>query len=244
MRRRDDIVMRPRLEGAQRPTNAKGRQKEARQIQLLTRDDGATGSIRNKLLVARAYRRIARKRRERQRLKRLAKVGARFSRAFAKAGISVATRNPLGLILAAVATATAIFTKAVTGRSYAQMNQGVWSKLIGDLDLQSAAASEARRTVASNSFLARIAANGGWQSVSLAIDTEREENLRFLRGRRMIEQQFTVNSYWDNLTDRGYRRVKRVIIKAFGEDSMVVDAARRFVRSYRDSYKSNWQSNR
>lgn len=242
MTQREDMVMRPRLAPAQRVTNAKGRAPEARQTQLLTRDNGRTGSIRNKILTARAARRIQKLRRKRAQAQRLAKVGAKISRGLTKAGKSAA-RTPWGAILATVAAAGVVATKAITGRSYDQMAQDFSSKLIGDQDLQAAAASQARRKVQGDPFLLRVSAAGGTTS-QLVFQHEQEVNLKFLRGQRMIQQQFQVSSGADDFTDRSYRRVKRVIVKAFGDDSMVVDAARRFVRAYRDSYQSNWVANR
>ena len=238
--RRDDIVMRPRLDRSQNPTNSKGRTKEARQLQLM---EQGQRSLRNRLLVARAARRIQKRRIQAARARKLARLGAKARRGFSVAGRGVGravSRTPWGLVIAGLAVAGAVVTKIATGRSFEQLGQDLRQRLYGDLDLEAQAASNARRQVTSNNMLMRQLARDGRTGLAKeAFEFIRREELRRLRGRRVLERAFTVNSTADNFIETRVAAVRRAILRAFGEDSEVVDAARRFKTAFRNSYKTN-----
>jgi hypothetical protein len=243
---RDDIVMRPRLEGSQMVTNAMGRTPEARQLQLL---EHGHRSLRNRVLAARAARRIYQNRRRAAAARRMAQLGARAGRGLGAAGRGVAkaaTRTPWGVIAAAVAAAGVVLTKAITGRSFEQLGIDAKRKLIGDLDLEAASASDARRAVTGNNLLMReLAATHDASGARGVYNLVRNNRLTFLRGQQTLQSAIAAPGDFDQFVDGRFARVKKLIARAFGEDSQVVDAARRFARAWRSSYQSNWQgSNR
>lgn len=234
--RRDDIVMRPRLDASQRATNAKGRQKEARQIQLM--DKGAKG-LRGKLAAARAARAVAKRRQRNQHRKKLVRAQGRSR--LLMSGASKGARTPWGMIVAAVGMAGIIATKLATGRTFGQMAIDAKRKLIGDQDLEAAAASGARRTLTGNNLLMRSYASGGTSRAHMnrIFEWNRKDNLRYLKGRQVIEQAIGVNSLADDFVDTRFANISKDIRAALGEDSMVLTAIRDFAQEFRASYKAN-----
>jgi len=238
--RRDDIVMRPRLADSQRVTNAKGRQKEARQLQLL--DKGGKG-MRGKIAAVQAARRYARKRQQASRQRHLVQLAGKARRGMGVAGRGVGravTRTPWGMILAGVAAAGAIVTKLATGRTFGQMAIDFKRKLIGDQDLEAASASSARRTVTSNDILMRqLAVDGDTTLAKRIYNLHRNRDLLYLKGRQAIEQEIGVNSVYDDFVETRWANMRKDIVAAFGEDSMVLTAIADFAKVFRASYQTN-----
>lgn len=238
--RRDDIVMRPRLHGSQNATTAKGRQKEARQLQLLDRQGVG---LRSKLIAAQAVRRYYQNRRRAARARQSMRLGSRVARGLGVAGRGIGaavSRTPWGLILSAIATAGAAVTSLATGRTFGQLALDAKRRLIGDLDLEAAAASQARRHVLSNQMLMRnLAATGDRTHASRIYKFHKERNLRRLKGRQLIESEIGVNTTADSFLQTRAKQLETDIRHVFGEDSAILKAARDFARSFRQSYKNN-----
>jgi len=216
---RDDMVIRPRLDGGDRAA-APVRAREERRLYRGKKK----GRLFGRMVKARMGRKAARRAGGALKARRAAKL-ARASRAAAGAGrgaaaaaarggARAAASNPIGWIVAAVVVVGAVAGRLISGRSFENMGANINKVLLGDLDEQARAASDTRQRFAGDSQLAEIVGKEGRvnSQVSSIFTDLKNMRERELRGASLFREDkaFQGNStILDQLIVRGADAIKK-----------------------------------